>query len=378
MANCSQSADSMTDESPSDWPPDKWRDVPTDSCGAEAADAQPPANQVKPAPPDEESDEQTSGNNIIETSVGAVIKIGPAETVTDPPVLQEGIRARKRFERTPGDREGLDPNYVVRVPGYRFYRLGKVFRILWPEPAGNPQANTTFISGKWNENIFVKIRWFVVIREGHDCCTCLPIQTYQSQGVAKRGTIKSDHSIVFSERTAPSAKPREHPVGMEGGMRDPIRVRATHPEERNMDPMSRINYAKPYTVEHYVKSYDFGQVDPAYEHVLVNNFAAVWNRVPELGNNPTTETFSISVDVQSRQRNSWGRRQGNQGHSPVERSQNTWAPRSPDSSPRQTGRRRHSSHLGQYAGPASFQAEAGVEQNDEEQGYGSPYFRRQC
>ncbi|KAL1386014.1 hypothetical protein HDK64DRAFT_256065 [Phyllosticta capitalensis] len=337
----------MTDENPSDWPPDRWRDPPMDPYGADGA--QPDEDKAEP-------DDQATGN-----IVGAVIKVGPVEEVTDPPVLREGIRARKRFERTPGDREGLDPNYVVRVPGYRFYRVGKVFRILWPEPAGNPQANTTFISGKWNENIFVKIRW--------------PIQTYQSQGVAKRGIVKSEHSIIFSDRTAPLPKPREHPVGMEIGMRDPIRVRATHPEERNMDPLSRINYAKPYTVEHYVKSYDFGQVDPAYEHVLQNNFAAVWNRVPgvpDLGNNPTSETFSISVDVQSRQRNTWGRRQG---QSSVERPHAWTPPRSPESSPRQPGRRRHSSQSGQFAGPSSF-TEAGAERDDEDQ-YGHSYFRRQ-
>lgn len=56
-------------------------------------------------------------------------------------------------------------------------------------------------------------------------------------------------------------------------MLEPIPVVPKNPAERKMDPMCRLNYAKPYTVEHNVKSLDFGDVPHNWIPALRSNFA---------------------------------------------------------------------------------------------------------
>lgn len=69
-------------------------------------------------------------------------------------------------------------DFQVRRPGRAFFKQGKVFKTLWPEPAGTDANGTVFlpdtaIKGKFNEYFYVKVRWFVVIKEGHHECVCL-------------------------------------------------------------------------------------------------------------------------------------------------------------------------------------------------------------
>ena len=62
-------------------------------------------------------------------------------------------------------------------------------------------------------------------------------------------------------------------------MRQPIRVRA---DERMLmlDPMSRLHYGRPYTLEHNIRAMAFGHVDKdsqstlEYEYRAVNNMMA--------------------------------------------------------------------------------------------------------
>jgi hypothetical protein len=44
-----------------------------------------------------------------------------------------------------------------------------------------------------------------------------------------------------------------------------------------MDPESRVNFGKTYTVEHNVKVYDFGHVDKNYLHRLRSQWKQVWD-----------------------------------------------------------------------------------------------------
>jgi hypothetical protein len=107
---------------------------------------------------------------------------------------------------------------------------------------------------------------------------CRPIQTYGGRGVSKKGLRKNDHAIIYTGKTPPKPDDREKPRSRkEAGMRTPaIRVRQRNNFEK-MDKMSRVNFAKIYTVEHNVKVYDFGQVHRDDEVHLIANFQAVWN-----------------------------------------------------------------------------------------------------
>lgn len=86
--------------------------------------------------------------------------------------------------------------------------------------------------------------------------------TYQGQGVAKQGVVKNEHAIAYLSGSQPVMSARENPVGDERGMQRPIRIQ---PDETTytLDPMTRIDYARLYTVEHNVKAMAFGLV---HEH----------------------------------------------------------------------------------------------------------------
>ncbi|KAF2251910.1 hypothetical protein BU26DRAFT_246723 [Trematosphaeria pertusa] len=94
-----------------------------------------------------------------------------------------GVRPHRKLFGSAGYVEKLDPNFHVRYPGYEFFKVGVVFRILWPELAGDANDNTTIVTTRFQERMSCKIRWFVVVREGHNCCTCL----YADPDIWKKG-----------------------------------------------------------------------------------------------------------------------------------------------------------------------------------------------
>jgi len=128
-----------------------------------------------------------------------------------------------------------------------------------------------------DESIATKIRAFIVVKEGKDCCSCLPILTYGTQGVAKNGVIKWQHSIAYSGRDPPLPTEYEEPKEGEHPMMTEIRV---VPKDRRdkLDAMSRINYQKIYTVEHNAKVYDFGDVHKNDLHKFYTQWMFVLKR----------------------------------------------------------------------------------------------------
>ena len=139
-----------------------------------------------------------------ETKVLSLIQKAAPEIVTPPEVLAEGIVAHSRLLGTEsGDSEKLDSSFKIRSS--EFFCVGRVFKILWAEPAG-PSATVitrnTF-DNVMGERVHAKVRWFVVIREGSHYCCALPIFTYGGQGVAKRGVVKSEHGIIYTGKNAP-------------------------------------------------------------------------------------------------------------------------------------------------------------------------------
>ncbi|KAF2395559.1 hypothetical protein EJ06DRAFT_560637 [Trichodelitschia bisporula] len=175
---------------------------------------------------------------------------------------------------TGGEYEVLDPSYRVYRPGSTFFVPGCVFKILWFEPSGSTQMRRgTSITrdARFGEDVHAKIRWFVVIQEGDEnWCRCLPINTYDYRGVAKHGVVKANHSIIFTH-TEPDPQPEEYPRPYEQGMRSSIKV-IPRDGYGSLHEMSRIHFRKIYTVEHNVKVYHFGNVDPQYMDVLIGHY----------------------------------------------------------------------------------------------------------
>jgi hypothetical protein len=87
-----------------------------------------------------------------------------------------------------------------------------------------------------------------------------PILTYGNQGVLKRGVHPEDHAVVYSSRKCPPLDEREKGLMT----KHPIRIEVTK-DSHKLDPLSRLNYAKLYTVEHNVKVLFIGKVAQNYE-----------------------------------------------------------------------------------------------------------------
>jgi hypothetical protein len=128
----------------------------------------------------------------------------------------------------------------------RFFKVGRVFMTLWSEPAGSsardgPHISSSSVGGK----IFSENRRFVVVRARPGYSLCCPIQTYRKQGTTKSSTSLENHAIVFATGSEPKLLPQEQPPGM-GSF--PV---VLGDKSVTIDPSSRLNFGKVYTVEQY-------------------------------------------------------------------------------------------------------------------------------
>ena len=132
--------------------------------------------------------------------VVARVQRGPPEAVTDPSALHEGVQATARVSggskldpsKTPLPQTRLRLTaligFKVRPHGWKFFIVGKVslyrphkcysnrskvFKLYWPEPAGDGSATDITEDKRFGERIFCKIRWFIVVKQGKDCSTCV-------------------------------------------------------------------------------------------------------------------------------------------------------------------------------------------------------------
>lgn len=138
----------------------------------------------------------------------------------------------------------------------RFFKPGRVFMTLWSEPASptvrdDPHVTSSSIGGK----IYSETRRFVVVRGGPGYSICCPIQTYRKQGTTKSRVNLENHAIVYAAGSEPKLLPQEQPPGM-GAF--PITL---GDKSVTIDPSSRLNFGKVYTVEHNIKVRNVGKVE---------------------------------------------------------------------------------------------------------------------
>lgn len=180
------------------------RDFATSSLGS----ASPPSSQNET-----QAWTASDGNRYLEvqnthSQVRTIVQLGPPNKTTDPALFAQGIKATQMLLSTDGEAEKLFDNFRRRAHPTRFFTRGKVFWLLWSEPAGDTQNDITQTTaavtvGRYGERVFSKVRLFVVILEGRTYCSALPILTYGDRGVAKTGVTKSEHALVYSGRIPP-------------------------------------------------------------------------------------------------------------------------------------------------------------------------------
>lgn len=129
-------------------------------------------------------------NNLVQNR----IQTYPPRDITDPDFLRHGVRSQGKLMETPGETEVLFSAYKRRKSPRQYFKVGKVFMVLWAEPAGGDAA--TLVSqrtyaqlppgtsiGRFGEYVYSSVRRFVVIREADTYCSALPITTYHGRGV---------------------------------------------------------------------------------------------------------------------------------------------------------------------------------------------------
>ncbi|KXT14177.1 hypothetical protein AC579_9259 [Pseudocercospora musae] len=195
--------------------------------------------------------------------------IGPAQSVTNREAWEQGVEASKLILGTDtGDTELPDPSYSMKRSTY--FRVGRVFEILWAEPRGGTSGATASVI---TEDSRFADKYFTKRRSG--------IFTYEGQGVTKHGVKKSDHAIMYDGRLKddpPGPLVTECAQRGESPMRTQ-KIRVDLNNDARWHPCSRVNLSKTYTIEHNVKVKDIGTVHPRsvddltalYWQILLNN-----------------------------------------------------------------------------------------------------------
>lgn len=104
-----------------------------------------------------------------------------------------------------------------------------------------------------------------------------PVKTYGGEGVSRKGVRKCEHAIIYTGKDVPLPIRREAPSRKEskGLLPQAIRVDADDPAIK-LDPMSRIDFGKVYTIEHNVKVRSLGKVNRVSLQPLLYQLKVVW------------------------------------------------------------------------------------------------------
>ena len=200
-----------------------------------------------------------------------------SDNLIHPALVRQDAAAHTVLSPPPGDTERLFHAFKKRSSS--FFAVGRVFLVLWSEPVGdsnlaNIEPGTSL--GRYGEHVLSKVRRFVVIREGKNYCSALPILSYGKRGVSKLGVNKSEHTIVHTGKESPPALPAEKPHRDEQGMRSPaIRVTPDNTIDK-LDPLSRLHFARVHTIEQNIKVMSFGMVHEKSRASLLHHFRDVW------------------------------------------------------------------------------------------------------
>ncbi|KAG4439648.1 hypothetical protein IFR05_004845 [Cadophora sp. M221] len=172
-------------------------------------------------------------------------------------------------------KEQLDPNF--KVYGSKCFKPGQVFKVLWAEPKGKTSSAGTTVTRhdletKYRgENAYTSVRRFIIVAADVGHCQCLPILTYGGKATLRLGVKPEVHAIVYMDGQLPQPLPGEA-LSLE-----PIKVNPKTNRDK-LDPASRVNYAKIYTVEHNVKVQFIGKISDTSRRTFMNDFDLVWDQ----------------------------------------------------------------------------------------------------
>ncbi|KPI37521.1 uncharacterized protein AB675_4048 [Cyphellophora attinorum] len=160
------------------------------------------------------------------------------------------------------DEESLDPRFIRRETrkAGNFFKIGRIFAVLEHVEEAKDADYTT--EAKWETRtrfgmVLTHIRHFAVVREGHGFCWAVPINTYNGQGLKKRGLRPvhiTAHAIIYSTSRPPRPLPQEPAMS-----KTPIAIDLGQNADE-LKPSSRINFAQVHTIQHNVRAMNIGRV----------------------------------------------------------------------------------------------------------------------
>lgn len=183
----------------------------------------------------------------------------------------------KEIKATKGKNKTLDPGF--KIHSSKHFQPGQIFKVVWAEPLGeNSRSDATSMTdvtseawtvqqGDYGTKVYSSVRRFVVVatKPGHS--NCVPILTYGRQGLNKPGLHAEDHAIIYTTDQPPINSDSQN---------TPIQMQSKSPRDK-LEPMSLVNYAKIYPVEHNVKVQFIGWVAKDSQRDFARDFDYVWN-----------------------------------------------------------------------------------------------------
>ncbi|KAH7323994.1 hypothetical protein BKA65DRAFT_511855 [Rhexocercosporidium sp. MPI-PUGE-AT-0058] len=152
------------------------------------------------------------------------------------------------------DASALHPVYRVISKPRKYFKPGRVFSVVWTEPAGpskytSDSKNITPVS--FDQYAWTEIRRFVVARDMSDHCLALPIHTFGGRGSQKPTARPQDQRPIFaiSEDWDKSTLSEQD-----------IPVKVEDPDVDIKKDVSFVLFSKHYSVEHYLPIRNIGHV----------------------------------------------------------------------------------------------------------------------
>lgn len=172
----------------------------------------------------------------------------------------------------------------------KFFKPGRVFKILWPELAGAVDDDTTVTDdSRFGEKILAKIRWFMVVSDGRGACTAVPIHTYNDRGVSKFGVMAKEHAPLVLTGKDPIFLPGEN----KKELLPPLHLILEQSER--LSDASRINFGKIYTIEHNTKVKSVGRIVPGDISKLKRYVSEIWDTKIGKGKNRLPNQSHASI-----------------------------------------------------------------------------------
>ena len=172
----------------------------------------------------------------------------------------------------------LDPKYELKYEK-TFFVVGRVFSFVRHENASDQSLakreydnwskphSCPYSLGPFDVWIYTCVRRVVVVRQKQGYCWCIPILTYKGRGLTKSGLKDhKEHAIVYGAGSGIYVHPNEPELDF-----DPIEVELARNQQ--LEPMSRLHFGKPHTIESNVKVMNIGIITGE----SLNKLKAYWD-----------------------------------------------------------------------------------------------------